>query len=202
MALEAQSVVPVPDAAGVPGRPDRPGRHGLDADHRPGRPARCSSARTTASSRCPRTTSSATATGSPASPGYESLNLATLSADPALLAQWEALQPPFDEEAGIYLRPISITQATQARSGYVYDEEPDAMVDTATRRGLPRRPVRGQLHLGRRPASRTGLAGRRSASTTTSRCSPTTRCDHGSCRSRRGRSSSPSPRRSSTSRSA
>ncbi len=64
--------------------------------------------------------------------GYESLNLATLSADPALLAQWEELQPPFDEEAGIYLRPISITQATQARAGYVYDPDLDAMVDTAT----------------------------------------------------------------------
>ena len=64
--------------------------------------------------------------------GYESLNLATLSADPALLAQWEALQPPFDEDAGIYLRPISITQATQARAGLVYDEDQDAMIATAT----------------------------------------------------------------------
>jgi len=47
-----------------------------------------------------------------------------------LLAQWQALQPPFDEEAGIYFRPVSITQASQARAGLVYDEEQDAMVST------------------------------------------------------------------------
>ena len=130
--------------------------------------------------------------------GYESLNLATLSADPALLAQWEALQPPFDEEAGIYLRPISITQATQARSGLVYDEEQDAMVDTATGAVFPADQSEGNFISAEGERLEPGWRVS-SGSTTTSRCSPTRRCARGSCRSRRGRSSSPSPRRSSTS---
>ena len=64
--------------------------------------------------------------------GYESLNLATLSANPEYKEQWDALRPPIDEAQGIYLRPISITKATQARAGLVYDPQQDAMVNTST----------------------------------------------------------------------
>ena len=64
--------------------------------------------------------------------GYELLNLATLSANPEYKDQWDALQVPLDEAAGTYLRPISITKATPARAGLVYDEAQDAMVNTAT----------------------------------------------------------------------
>ena len=69
--------------------------------------------------------------------GYESLNLGTLSANPDYNAQWDALQPPLDEATGSYLRPISITKATEARAGYVYDETLDAMVNTATGEVFP-----------------------------------------------------------------
>lgn len=64
--------------------------------------------------------------------GYESLNLASLAASPDYKSQWDALRPPIDEAQGIYLRPISITQATQAQAGFVYDEAQDAMVNTST----------------------------------------------------------------------
>jgi arabinogalactan oligomer / maltooligosaccharide transport system permease protein len=64
--------------------------------------------------------------------GYESLNLGTLTGNPDYAAQWDALQPPVDEETGSYLRSISITTATEARSGFVYDEAQDAMLATAT----------------------------------------------------------------------
>ena len=69
--------------------------------------------------------------------GYESLNLATLSANPDYNAQWNALSPPIDAEAGTYLRPISITRATEARAGLAYDEAQDAMVDTTTGEVFP-----------------------------------------------------------------
>ena len=82
--------------------------------------------------------------------GYESLNLATLSADPALLAQWEALQPPVRRGAGIYLRPISITQATQARAGFVYDEDSGRDGRHGHRHGVPRRPVESATSCRRR----------------------------------------------------
>jgi arabinogalactan oligomer/maltooligosaccharide transport system permease protein len=62
--------------------------------------------------------------------GYESLNLGTLSSNADLKAQWDALQPPVDADAGTYLRAISITKATEARAGYVYDETQDAMIST------------------------------------------------------------------------
>ena len=52
--------------------------------------------------------------------------------EPRLQRQWNALQPPLDEATGTYLRPISITKATEAQAGYVYDANQDAMVITAT----------------------------------------------------------------------
>ena len=62
--------------------------------------------------------------------GYESLNLGSLSSNADYKAQWDALQPPVDTETGTYLRAISITKATEAKSGYVYDEAQDAMIST------------------------------------------------------------------------
>jgi arabinogalactan oligomer / maltooligosaccharide transport system permease protein len=64
--------------------------------------------------------------------GYEILNLATMSSNPDYKDQWDALRVPIDETEGIYLRPISITKATQAQAGFTYDEAQDAMVNTAT----------------------------------------------------------------------
>lgn len=64
--------------------------------------------------------------------GYQSLNLAALSGNPDLKAQWDALNPPINAEEGTYLRAISITRAREARSGFVYDEAQDAMINTAT----------------------------------------------------------------------
>ncbi len=61
--------------------------------------------------------------------GYESLNLASLSANPDYKEQWDALRPPL-ETPGIYLRPLSITRAAQAQAGFVYDDAQDAMVST------------------------------------------------------------------------
>ena len=69
--------------------------------------------------------------------GYESLNLGTLSQNADYTAQWEALQPPLDAAAGSYLRPISVTRATEARPGYVYDAAQDAMINTATGEVFP-----------------------------------------------------------------
>ncbi len=62
--------------------------------------------------------------------GYESLNLGTMSANPDYDKQWKDLQVPFDVEEGTYLRSKSITQASVATSGFVYDEEQDAMIST------------------------------------------------------------------------
>jgi arabinogalactan oligomer/maltooligosaccharide transport system permease protein len=77
--------------------------------------------------------------------GYESLNLGTLTANPDYQAQWDALRPPVDEEQGIYLRAISVTQAQQAQAGLVYDEEQDAMVSTADGTVSPADPERGNF---------------------------------------------------------
>jgi len=77
--------------------------------------------------------------------GYESLNLGTLSQSPDLTAQWEALQPPLNAEQGSYLRAISVTRATEARPGYVYDEAQDAMVNTATGEVFPADETRGNF---------------------------------------------------------
>ena len=62
--------------------------------------------------------------------GYDSLNLGSLSSNADYKAQWDALQPPVDAATGTYLRAISITKATEAKSGYVYDEAQDAMIST------------------------------------------------------------------------
>ena len=47
--------------------------------------------------------------------GYQSLNLGTLAGNADYKAQWDALQPPIDEEKGIYLRTLSVTKAAQAK---------------------------------------------------------------------------------------
>lgn len=64
--------------------------------------------------------------------GYETLNLATLSGNPDLKAQWDALNPPINAEQGTYLRAISITRAREAKSGFAYDQAQDAMINTQT----------------------------------------------------------------------
>lgn len=64
--------------------------------------------------------------------GWTTLNLGTLTANPDYDAQWSSLIVPLDEATGIFLRPISIRAGTQAKAGYVYDEQADAMVDTRT----------------------------------------------------------------------
>lgn len=69
--------------------------------------------------------------------GYQSLNLASLSGNPDLKAQWDALNPPINAEQGTYLRAISITRAREAKSGYVYDQAQDAMINTATKEVYP-----------------------------------------------------------------
>ena len=62
--------------------------------------------------------------------GYQTLNLGTMAGNPDYDKQWKELQVPFDEDAGTYLRSKSITQASLAKAGFVYDEEQDAMVST------------------------------------------------------------------------
>ena len=69
--------------------------------------------------------------------GYQSLNLATLSGSPDLKAQWDTLNPPINAEEGTYLRAISITRAREAKSGFLYDEAQDAMINTQTTEVFP-----------------------------------------------------------------
>jgi arabinogalactan oligomer/maltooligosaccharide transport system permease protein len=78
--------------------------------------------------------------------GYETLNLGTMSANPDYAKQWKDLQVPFDKEAGTYLRSKSITQASLAKAGFVYDEQQDAMVST-TEKGVvyPADPDKGNF---------------------------------------------------------
>lgn len=69
--------------------------------------------------------------------GYQSLNLAALSGNPDLKAQWDTLNPPINADEGTYLRAISITRAREARSGFRYDEAQDAMINTQTNEVFP-----------------------------------------------------------------
>jgi arabinogalactan oligomer / maltooligosaccharide transport system permease protein len=62
--------------------------------------------------------------------GYETLNLGSMAANPDYDKQWKDLQVPFDEKQGTYLRSKSITQASLAKAGFVYDEDQDAMVSS------------------------------------------------------------------------
>ena len=62
--------------------------------------------------------------------GYESLNLGSFASNPDYDKQWKELAVPFDEEEGTYLRSKSVTQASLAIAGFVYDEEQDAMVSS------------------------------------------------------------------------
>ena len=185
--------------AGVPGRADRPGRHGLDADHRPGH--RRGVDRDERGPRRPSRTGDVQREG-------EQGDRRRRVREP---------QPGHAERRPGATRPVGGAAAAARRGGRDLSP-PDlghpghggaaglrlrrgAGRDGRHRhgRGLPRRPVRGQLRLAPTASASIRAGGSRSASTTTRRCSPTRRCDRGSCRSRRGRSSSPSPRRSSTS---
>jgi arabinogalactan oligomer/maltooligosaccharide transport system permease protein len=65
--------------------------------------------------------------------GYQSLNLVTMLNNASYKKQWDALQPPIAAAPGTYLRTISITKATEARSGYTYDAARDAMISTTTK---------------------------------------------------------------------
>ena len=67
--------------------------------------------------------------------GYETLNLGSFANNPDYDKQWKELAVPFDEEEGTYLRSKSVTQASLAIAGFVYDEDQDAMV-SSTEEGL------------------------------------------------------------------
>ena len=84
-----------------------------------------------------------------------------MAGNPDYDKQWKDLQVPFDEEAGTYLRAKSITQASLAKAGFVYDEDQDAMVSTTDGVGLPGRRRQGQLHQRGRGAAAAGLARQR-----------------------------------------
>jgi len=64
--------------------------------------------------------------------GYQSLDLATLTANPSYLRQFVSLRPPIDAASGIYLKPTSVTSAAQAEPGYVYDADQNAMINQST----------------------------------------------------------------------
>ncbi len=64
--------------------------------------------------------------------GYTSLNLGTLSADPALNTQWTELRVPLNLETGTFLRATGVSVAKEVRSGYVYDPDADTLTDTNT----------------------------------------------------------------------
>ena len=66
---------------------------------------------------------------------------------PTTTSSGRSSQVPFDEDAGTYLRSKSITQASLAKAGFVYDEEQDAMVST-TEEGVVYEAdeTQGQLH--------------------------------------------------------
>lgn len=59
--------------------------------------------------------------------GYTSLNLAALSGNADYKAQWDALRPPLDKEAGTYIRATSVSKASEAKSGFTYNAENDTM---------------------------------------------------------------------------
>ena len=192
VAIQAQSVVPVEGGREYPVVPivqdgtvsmlivDPDTGAGLDRDQRgphagPGRPR-----------------SSATATGSTGvdrlrepQPGH--VRPRTRTARPS----GRRCSRRSTRSTGSYLRPISVTRATEARPGYVYDEAQDAMIDTATGEVYPGRRDRGQLRLadGERldPGWRVAVG-----LETTRRCSPTRPCGPVPADHRRGRSSSPS----------
>jgi len=60
--------------------------------------------------------------------GYTTLTLAEMSSNPDYKTQWDTLRPPVDKAQGTYLRANSITKATIAKSGFVYDEAQNAMI--------------------------------------------------------------------------
>ena len=188
--------------AGVPGRPDRPGRHGLDADHRSGHGRGVDRHQRRPRRRCRRTTSSATASRVTGVAGYESLNLATLSADPDYSPSGRRCSRRSTRRPGSTSARSRSPRPPQARAGLRLRRGPGRDGQHRHGRGVPRRPVRGQLHLRGRRAPRTRAGGSRrlrqlQVAVHRRDAAVAVPADHG-----RGRSSSPSPRRSSTSRSA
>ena len=69
--------------------------------------------------------------------GYNTLNLGTLTSNPDYKAQWDVLNTPLDPAAGTFLRPISVSNATEAKAKFVYDEPNDQMVNTETGEKYP-----------------------------------------------------------------
>ncbi len=65
-------------------------------------------------------------------PGYDSLNLGTLSSNPDYQKQWEALAVPKNPEQGIVLQAQSPTRAAEKQSTYVYDKTADTFTNKET----------------------------------------------------------------------
>ncbi len=64
--------------------------------------------------------------------GWTTLNLGTLTANPALNTQWTELRVPLNLETGTFLRPTGVSVAKEVRAGNVYDPDTDTMTDTNT----------------------------------------------------------------------
>lgn len=62
--------------------------------------------------------------------GFTTLTLAQMSSNPDYKTQWDSLRPPVDRTAGTYLRANSITKATIAKSGFIFDQAKNAMVSS------------------------------------------------------------------------
>jgi arabinogalactan oligomer/maltooligosaccharide transport system permease protein len=63
-------------------------------------------------------------------PGYTTLNLGSLAANPDFDEQWQALAVPIDPEQGYNLRPSSPTRAGVRQSQVAYDPQTDTFTDT------------------------------------------------------------------------
>lgn len=64
--------------------------------------------------------------------GYTTLNLGSLTSDPALDEAWRELTVPVDLEAGTFLQAQGLTTANLLQSGITYDEENNALIRSAT----------------------------------------------------------------------
>ena len=122
--------------------------------------------------------------------GYETLNLGTMAGNPDYDKQWKDLQVPFDAEAGTYLRAKSITQASLAKAGFVYDADQDAMVSTTDGTVYPADGAKGNFINEARGAAAARLARQRRLRQLHQAVDRRHVALDGSCRSRRGPSSS------------
>lgn len=64
--------------------------------------------------------------------GYTTLNLGSLTSDPALDEQWKALTVPVDLEQGTFLQAQGLSTANLLQSGITWDEGSDSLVRSAT----------------------------------------------------------------------